>query len=218
MEIITFEELDSTNDYLKNNYKKYSDFTVIRAIKQLKGRGRFDRIWSSLNDLTFSILFKKNLPHHFIAPLAVCLSLNYLGVESSIKWPNDVLVEEQKISGVLVERIFENKDSVDIVGIGINIEQREDYNYLDKYKKFDIDNLLDTIIKTYTFLSNIDLIDLKRYYLNQSTIVGKNITFNSIKYEVKDINDDGELVIENDTEKRTVNANEINYNTMIISK
>lgn len=217
MEIISFEELDSTNDYLKSKYSEYNDFTVIRAIKQINGRGRFDRVWESKNDLTFSILFTRSLPHHFIAPLSISLSLNYFGIDSSIKWPNDVLVNNEKISGVLIEKIFENKNSIDIVGIGINIEKRDNYTYLDKYKKISINSLLDQILKTYEFLSNIDLIDLKRYYLNLSTITGKNIIYNNISYIVLDINDLGELVIRNNNDTRTLNANEINYNTMKIT-
>ncbi len=218
MEIIVFEELDSTNDYLKREYEKHGDFTIVRAVKQTNGRGRFERIWVSKNDLIFSILFKRELPHHFIAPLAINNALKYFGIESTIKWPNDILIDEFKVCGILIEKIFKSKQSVDIVGIGINIEQRNDFNYLNKYKKIDIDLLLNEIIKNYYYFSSVELIDLKRYYINQCAIIDKEVIFNNCNYRVTDINDNLELIICNSDSKLIVNANEINYQTMIISK
>ncbi len=218
MEIITFRKIDSTNTYLKNNYNKYKDFTVIRAKTQTSGRGRFDRTWISKKDLTFSILFKKSLPHHFIAPLAVNHALTNLGVNSTIKWPNDILVDDIKISGILIERVFEGNNSNDIVGIGINVDYREDFNYLTKYIKIKIKNLLNEVLNMYKFFASLDLTELRRYYIHNSSILEKTVIFKNRKYKVIDINDNGELIINNDKETKIVNANEIDYTTMIISK
>ena len=69
--IYAFDEVSSTNDVLKQQYHIYQDHSVILAHKQTKGRGRFDRVWESQEDLTFSILLKNNYPNELIAPLSV---------------------------------------------------------------------------------------------------------------------------------------------------
>ena len=56
------DEIDSTNTYFKNNYNLYPNDSVLIALKQTNGRGRYNRLWLSDNDLTFSILkYEKNL-------------------------------------------------------------------------------------------------------------------------------------------------------------
>lgn len=217
MKIIIFDELDSTNNYLKDNFSTYENETVIRALKQTNGRGRFDRVWKSYNDLTFSILFKKSFPHHFIAPLAVHFSFINEKLNSIIKWPNDILVDGKKVCGILIERIFDNKISNDIVGIGINIEKRDDYNYLSKYN-IDERKLLEKVLNMYKYFISLSISELKKYYIDNCNILNKEVLFNEKKYKVKDVNDLGELVITDGLNYKVINANEIDYTTMVISK
>lgn len=218
MEIITFNELDSTNDYLKENHEKYDDFTVVRAVMQTKGRGRFDRIWNSKKDLTFSMLFKKSLPHHFIAPLTISTVLNTNGFDASIKWPNDILIDNQKVSGILIEKIFSGKQSDDIVGIGINIEPRDDFNYLEKYKKVDVNSLLNSILELYTYFSKFTIEKLRESYLRKCITLKKEVIYNGHTYKAIDVNSNGELIIANMFKKITVNANSIDFKTAKIKK
>ncbi|MFI3330057.1 MAG: biotin--[acetyl-CoA-carboxylase] ligase [bacterium] len=218
MEIITFDELGSTNDYLKEFHEKYNSGTVIRAIKQSNGRGRFDRVWNSKKDLTFSILFKESLPHHFIAPLTINRVLQTSGFNSTIKWPNDILVDGIKTCGILIEKIFVNKKSVDIVGIGINIERRSDFNYLHKYKRVKPANILKAIVKLYSFFCTMSIDELRDLYILNSSIINKEVEYNNMHYKVTDINSNGELIICNNNESIVVNANEIDYTTMTIKK
>ncbi|MFI3252342.1 MAG: biotin--[acetyl-CoA-carboxylase] ligase [bacterium] len=218
MEIITFDELDSTNDYLKEFHDKYENFTTIRAIKQKKGRGRFERVWTSKKDLTFSILFKESFPHHFIAPLTINTVLNNSGFNSVIKWPNDILIDGVKTCGILIEKIFSGKKSVDIVGIGINVEKRSDFNYLHKYKKIKPANLLKTIVKLYSFFCTLPVDELRDLYITKSTIINKEVEYKNEQYKVVNINLNGELVISNEKEEKIVNAYEIDCTTMIIKK
>ncbi len=131
---IEFEEIDSTNDYLKANYKNLPNYTVVRADFQSKGRGQFDRTWESAKaqNLLISFLFKNELPsaleedmHLFFVNVIIETLKNY-GVDAKIKYPNDVYVKNKKLSGILIEKQF-NNDKLEymVVGIGVNINQEK---------------------------------------------------------------------------------------------
>jgi len=104
--------------------------TVIVAWEQTRGRGRFDRPWLSPQDksLSLSIILRPNLillPQlNMVASLAVVRSVEKItALKPSIKWPNDILINGRKLSGILIENIFEgNALQASIVGIGMNIE------------------------------------------------------------------------------------------------
>ena len=125
-EIYTYKEISSTNDIAIENHRK-DEFTIFIAEKQSKGRGRNSRDWFSPSGLNlyFSFILKPGLDKKYFTsiPLFTAHSL-YKTVKSyitnknvCIKWPNDILVDKKKISGVLIEI---KGDSV-IVGVGINV-------------------------------------------------------------------------------------------------
>ena len=110
--IYRYDELDSTNAYIKKNCGNLQNFAVIWAETQAEGRGRFSRTWNSVpgRDLTFSILLpldqlKPSMWPNItqIAALAVSELLEAYKIISFIKWPNDVLVKSKKICGILCE-------------------------------------------------------------------------------------------------------------------
>lgn len=129
------EEIDSTNSELlagKQNYKKNG--TVLLAEKQLAGKGRKDRSWQSAKglNLTFSILLTKeslasiNINHlNFAASLAVVNAIeNLFQLKTELKWPNDVLINKKKVSGILTESSIKgSKVERVVIGIGINLNQ-----------------------------------------------------------------------------------------------
>jgi BirA family biotin operon repressor/biotin-[acetyl-CoA-carboxylase] ligase len=129
------DELDSTNSVLLiKNKKQNIDGTVVLAEKQVKGRGRKDRIWYSAKglNLTFSILIlNEDLLNgninliNFSAALAVAVSIeNLYQLKTEMKWPNDVLVNKKKIAGLLLESSSAgNKIEKLVVGIGVNVNQ-----------------------------------------------------------------------------------------------
>jgi BirA family biotin operon repressor/biotin-[acetyl-CoA-carboxylase] ligase len=137
--ILQFDTLDSTNDYAKhllaNNTPK--DGTVILADYQSKGRGQQSNIWLSErgDNLLFSIiLFPKSLlaENQFYINMAVCqgivqgLQYLYEIPELKIKWPNDIMIGDKKLCGILIENaIVGSKLKYVIVGIGMNILQTE---------------------------------------------------------------------------------------------
>ena len=129
------EELSSTNTFLMDKKNGYNNSgTVVLAEKQTSGRGRKDRVWYSAPDsnLTFSILLTKDnflssnsSLINFAASLSVAFSLeNLYQLKTELKWPNDVLLDGKKTSGILIESTSQgNKIDRFVIGIGINVNQ-----------------------------------------------------------------------------------------------
>lgn len=129
------EESESTNAVLIDPKGEFKDNgTVLLAEKQTQGRGRSGRTWHSIKDLnlTFSILltdtapFKNNLTLLVFGAANVVASAieNLYQLRTEVKWPNDILVDGKKISGILLESSTQgNKINKIVVGIGINVNQ-----------------------------------------------------------------------------------------------
>ena len=126
-QIFKYAELDSTN----NNALKLADVgqqkIVIQADQQTAGRGRRGRSWSSLaGNLFFSQVFAFDMKN--IGALVIISSLSILQTikdffpqaDVSLKWPNDVLLNQAKVCGMLIEKGEGNNI---IVGIGVNVAQ-----------------------------------------------------------------------------------------------
>ena len=103
--------------------------TVVVAEEQTKGRGRFNRAWVSppgLN-LYFTVILRPDpaqLPYmNMAAALAVFDTVSQLtGLRPTVKWPNDVRIDEKKLSGILIETEFAGDSLAHaLVGIGVNV-------------------------------------------------------------------------------------------------
>lgn len=130
------QETSSSNTYLKNLSIKTGcdEGTVIMADFQTDGRGQGDNQWHSHKELNLlaSILLKPEIDaEHFFSitsmvSLAVLDVLKEFGVSASIKWPNDIYVEDFKIAGLLIENsLVETKITKSIIGIGMNVNQSD---------------------------------------------------------------------------------------------
>ena len=129
--VLRFESLPSTNTELARLASDGAEEGLsIVADEQTAGRGRLQRAWSSAKGagLYFSILLRPQIPPDhwplitFAAALAVGDALSdAAGVETDIKWPNDLLAGERKICGILAEGIETPAGRAVIVGIGINL-------------------------------------------------------------------------------------------------
>ena len=104
---------------------------VVVAEHQTSGRGRLDRVWESPvgTGLTFSLLLRPDLPITswtwipLLTGYALHAALADRIPEVMLKWPNDVLVGEHKISGILVERVETDLGPAAVIGIGLNVNQ-----------------------------------------------------------------------------------------------
>ena len=126
-----FPEVSSTMDIAKEMARKgHSHFSVMIADRQTSGRGRLRRTWHS-NDggLYFTLILRPNIPLqwcfrvNFAASLALCRTVRRMtGLNAAVKWPNDILIDGKKLSGMLSEMEAEAEMvSFVTVGIGINV-------------------------------------------------------------------------------------------------
>lgn len=132
--IIHFDTLESTNDYARQVASSESEGTVIISEEQTKGKGRLGRKWHSKSreGVWMSIILKPDIltcqaPFlTLIAGASIVKALNDLGVKTSIKWPNDIILNEKKISGILTELSAEIEGvNYVVLGIGINVKTME---------------------------------------------------------------------------------------------
>jgi BirA family transcriptional regulator, biotin operon repressor / biotin---[acetyl-CoA-carboxylase] ligase len=130
-----FVEIDSTNAYLQRRARLGApEGTVAVAAHQRAGRGRLDRRWEAPPgaSLLVSVLFRPDLDpaelHLCTAAMALAAAeacRRVAGVGPVLKWPNDVMVGEEKLAGVLAEAAFDGGPGGSVavvVGLGLNID------------------------------------------------------------------------------------------------
>jgi len=136
--IIRLETVDSTNNYAANLLKLSSvpEGTVITALEQTEGRGQRGAKWISAKDenlLCSVILYPVSIKpeNQFLISQTIALAVREFVEEAVerdayIKWPNDIIVGDRKVAGILIETNWsENKAQSCIVGIGINVNQKK---------------------------------------------------------------------------------------------
>jgi BirA family transcriptional regulator, biotin operon repressor / biotin---[acetyl-CoA-carboxylase] ligase len=127
-----FETIGSTNDEaLAWAADDTPDMSVVIADEQTAGRGRLDRKWFTPKGtaLAFSIVLRptpEERPHLSrivgLAALAVANALHKHGLDARIKWPNDILIQDRKVCGILIESVWSGEDiDCAVVGIGVNV-------------------------------------------------------------------------------------------------
>jgi BirA family transcriptional regulator, biotin operon repressor / biotin---[acetyl-CoA-carboxylase] ligase len=129
--VLCFGEVGSTNEIARDAVAQGgTDGLVITAESQSAGRGRFGRAWVSPPgaNLLFSVLLideTRCLPRQAVtiaAGLAVAEGIaEATAIETSLKWPNDVLRDGAKLAGILVERFTAGRAEVLVIGAGINV-------------------------------------------------------------------------------------------------
>ena len=125
----------STNDYLLKLLKKksYQEGTMVNTSYQKGGRGQRNNNWLSEKgkNLTFSFLLEPNIELsnqfllHIITSISIFKTLLEINIKNiSIKWPNDIYVNDKKIAGILIENLVYRKFiHKSVIGVGLNINQ-----------------------------------------------------------------------------------------------
>ena len=134
--IIKINAIDSSNNEIKRLYQKklHTNGLVVWVKNQTAGRGQGNKKWVSQpgKNLTFSVFlsgqnlsFSSHISLNLITSLSVKKVLTSYGIKNIfIKWPNDILSVDKKISGILIENLYKGKRLMgSIVGIGINVNQ-----------------------------------------------------------------------------------------------
>lgn len=134
-----FEELPSTNTFALERAKKHAhQTTVILADRQTAGRGRLNRSWFSPGESNIygSLLFKHDKPIQHLgylgwiplmAGVAIAQAIEtHTGIRIHLKWPNDLLIVDRKVGGVLSESFSNAEKNISvIIGFGINVNLSE---------------------------------------------------------------------------------------------
>ena len=123
---IHLEEIGSTNDYLKSG--DFPDGTVVIADRQTAGKGRSGKNWSGApagQALYLSVLFHSmKIDDMGLLPLLCGLAAaQSLGETAVIKWPNDLLLGEKKVCGILCESRIQGEQVLAVCGLGMNLGQ-----------------------------------------------------------------------------------------------
>lgn len=133
-ELIFLDEADSTNNYLRAHCKELSDGAAVTAKRQTAGRGRRGHSWEDDSGmLPMSVLLIDPPERETLTArvgLAVCGAIEEMCGSSqriAIKWPNDIIITDRKVCGILCESIILGDRTCVICGIGINISQSEEY-------------------------------------------------------------------------------------------
>ena len=138
MKAFHFKSLPSTNDkameLAQQSASELPEFSYVVAEEQTNGRGRNGNSWSSAPavGLYMSMILRPTLPLEYIpqltlvAGVAICEVLQVLPQKGraatiGLKWPNDILINERKVAGILCEASLQGDSATIIVGIGINI-------------------------------------------------------------------------------------------------
>lgn len=136
-----FNSLLSTNSYAleRAKQKEFSEGDVIYTDYQEMGKGQQGNTWDSepSKNLLMSIIVnpKIKVENRFLISQCVAIGIkNYLDSLSvgvvQIKWPNDILVDRQKVAGTLIENIIEGDEiSTSVIGLGLNVNQMKFKTY-----------------------------------------------------------------------------------------
>lgn len=224
MKTLHFDSIDSTNKYLIDNNNLFDDFTFVFAKYQSDGKGREQRKWISNKDenILSSYLLKNPKFTSKFQLFSICTAVSIMNVlrkngvkNVSIKWPNDVYVNDKKICGILLQGSLPNYV---VIGIGLNVNQicfNDEYRTtptsisLELKEKQDINKLENEIISEVIYMSeHIDeYIKLAQEsdYLN-----GKQFMYRGSKVKCLGIQDDASLKVVNEhNQEIIINSSEI---------
>jgi BirA family biotin operon repressor/biotin-[acetyl-CoA-carboxylase] ligase len=221
--LIHLPSVDSTNNYAISLLKQPDtrEGTVILADFQTGGRGQSGNQWVSdkASNLLFSVILKpRTVPAEKQFYLSMCISigiaefLSLLTGPVAIKWPNDMLVNNKKIAGMLIENtIMGEYLNSSVIGIGLNVNQRGFPSSLQQATSlsiqsgisYDLRSLLDSLLKclsdSVTQLYNGRLAIIKTNYLNNLNGLNRWLNFSddtgNFEGRITDVADTGELII-----------------------
>ncbi|MBT8271042.1 MAG: biotin--[acetyl-CoA-carboxylase] ligase [Bacteroidia bacterium] len=191
MDIIKLNAIDSTNSYLRQlcTTQELQDLTVVMTKLQLNGRGQMGTTWYSEagKNLTCSVFkaidglpLDQSFAVSMVTSLAMIRTLKRFNIPRlRIKWPNDILSENLKICGILIENVTKNyRIEASILGIGLNVNQTF---FSDLPQATSLKNITGNIFDLEELLMSIQE-DLK-FYFNRF----KGSSFEAIKLEYEDI-------------------------------
>ena len=233
VKVIQLEEVDSTNSYGKKHIDEFEDKIAIITKKQTSGRGRLNRSWVDLGEenLFLSIILKPSETFNEIYPnltqylsVTLCKVIESYGIQTQIKWPNDVLIDGKKIAGILSETVMQGQKLKGIVlGVGVNLNSSQEKIdaipnkiatslNIETQKAIDLKEFLNKLLTEFfehydEFLQS-GFLQIKDDYIKRNCFLGKELkvqVFNHMESGLaKAVNDLGELVLEDNNKREIV--------------
>lgn len=225
----------STNDDARDLARAGAlEGTVVLAAAQTAGRGRLGREWlSPAGGAYLSAVLRPNVAPARVAVLSLVVGLGIvralarLGIDSRIKWPNDVLIGRRKVAGVLLEMAAE-ADAVEwvVAGIGLNVRRpaetpvAENAAYLsdvidDVRIACAVGAVLDGVAETYAEWHAAGFASLRQEFDASSSLVGESVTVSDrdgterASGTVCGVDDDGRLLVAGDVGVDAISAGEV---------
>lgn len=223
--ICFFKSLDSTNNYMKQHISTFKDGDMLVAEVQTAGKGRRSNIWlSNKGDLHLSLYIDNTQKKDSLFDVILVVTNTLLevvrkyNINAKIKYPNDIVVGNKKIAGILIERIIGEKD-IYVVGIGLNVVT-EDFSrvhkrgtsiMLETSEVYDYRDVLQDFINIYNDVSLWKSCVLYNMYIDNNVVIGRSVLHNELEYCVKTINLEGKVVLVKDNKEYAMHMNEISF-------
>lgn len=234
------ETTDSTNADLAEAARAGAGEATVRVAEhQAAGRGRLGRTWTAppRSALTLSVLVRPGpavapsrwpwLP--LLAGVAVAEAVRRgTGVDAWLKWPNDVVVEDRKLAGVLVERVDTDTGPAAVVGVGLNVSTRRDELpvptatalVLAAGHRVDRQSVLPVLLRTFEALYRAwtavagDPADLHPAYLRRCATPGREVAValpdgSTVEGTAETVDGNGRLVVGTTDGRRTLGAGDV---------
>ena len=204
--MLSFDKIPSTQDYAHDLIAegKATDKTVVVAQAQSAGRGRYKRTWVSHHgNLYASFIYKvyeRDPKLSYAVAVAIAETLIAFGLKPQIKWPNDVLIDGKKISGVLIEYA---RNFV-ILGIGINIKtcptvKEYKTTKVNDYTNASVEEILSVLMKKLDKWRGVDFAFVRERWTEMAICINQMIRYQGKDAELIGLNEDGALVLRFDS-------------------
>ena len=227
-DILILPEASSTNAVALSSIGQRKSGSIILAETQKEGRGRLSRGWASPpGGIWMSLVLRPYIPLsrvyriNMAASVSICRAVCQLGLEAGIKWPNDILIREQKLCGILME-LGAQVDRLDYAVVGVGLNANNDTAAFPSQwrstslaarlgKSIDRCALIAAILNEMEqALDDIESHELYEEWRSRSLTLGKRVRISSpegdLMGQVLDLDQDGALILEQGGDKRRILA------------
>lgn len=202
-DVYYFSEVPSTQSVAQDLAEREVEEAIVLAEVQKKGRGRRDRAWeSSEGGLWFTMILRpEEHPSevsflNIVAGVAVAKAIEeFIDIDPSLEWPNDILVNNKKVCGILSEMKGE-LDRVDYVLLGVGLNSNNRVNVDGSISLSEIESkkinralILKLILNYFDELRNKDNSEIVKEWVKRSSTIGRKV-----KVEMSDETFDGEAI------------------------
>jgi BirA family biotin operon repressor/biotin-[acetyl-CoA-carboxylase] ligase len=227
-DLLILSEASSTNAVALSSVGQRQSGSVILAEIQKEGRGRLSRSWASpQGGIWMSLVLKPDIPLsrvyriNMAASVSICRAISRLGLEAGIKWPNDILIQEKKVCGILTE-LGAQMDRLDYVVVGMGLNANNDTSAFPSQwrstslaaelgRGIDRCALVAAILNEMEkAIDNMESQEIYEEWRSLSLSLGKRVRISSaegdLTGQVVDLDGDGALILQQDRKKRRILA------------